>query len=180
MRAGLAFVMLGTLLFGTWIAVSAQQPQIPTLQVCNPSKVQGSAAVKIVSRSDASHTGTFKIRIDLVCDPQGPTGYPTGTVAILGISMSDSSIQGDITNMVIEQMTSTGKHSPTVYLSGRCKAANVSGCRFWLTLADNKKANQTGTPDVVGFLVFNAAGQRVAYGTGPVVDGDIVVVPTSN
>ena len=54
----------------------------------------------------------------------------------------------------------------------------MRGCRFWLMLADNKQANAQGTPDVVGFLIFDGTGKRVAYGTGPVVDGDIEVVAT--
>jgi hypothetical protein len=33
---------------------------------------------------------------------------------------------------------------------------------------------------VVSFLVFNSVGQRVAYGTGPVLKGDLQVSPTPN
>ena len=96
----------------------------------------------------------------------------------MNLSMSDSTVQSTIAAISFEQVTSTGKHTPTAYLNGRCRAEKVIGCRFWLMLADNK--NQSGTPDVVSFLVFNSAGQRVAYGTGPVVEGDIQVAPTSN
>jgi len=180
MRASMAVLAIWIGLSGTFTLANAQQPQMPTLQVCNLSKVQGSAVVKIVSRSDATHTGSFKIRIDLACDPRGGAGYPVGTVTIAGISMSDSIIQGDITNMTVEQITSTGKYSPTVYLNGRCKAANVPGCRFWLMIVDNKNPNQPETPDVVGFLVFDGIGKRVAHGTGPVLEGDIVVTPATN
>jgi hypothetical protein len=94
--------------------------------------------------------------------------------------MSDSTIQGALAATAFEQVTSTGRHTPTLYANGRCKAEGVSGCRFWLMLVDNKKADQKGTPDVVSFLVLNGMGQRVAYGTGPVADGDILVNPTSN
>jgi len=160
-------------------SVFAQQPQIPTLQVCNQTQVKGKALVKIANRSDAVHAGTFTVLIDMKCKPDG-TGYPLGTFEIIDLSMSDSIVQGVISAVTFEQVTSTGKHSPTVYLNGRCKAENVRGCRFWVMIADNKGARQKGTPDVVGFLVLNGAGKRVAYGTGPVVEGDIAVFPASN
>lgn len=179
-RAVIAVVALWILWLGALIPAHAQQPQIPTLQVCNITKVEGSAVVRIVSRSDPGHTGMFKVGVNLTCDPRGGTGYPTGTLTITGISMTDSTIQADITSMTVEQITSTGRASPTVYLNGRCKAAQVRGCRYWLMLADNQSSNQEGTPDVIGFLVFNALGQRMAYGTGPVLEGDITIAPTVN
>jgi len=158
----------------------AQQPQIPTLQVCNETQVQGKAVVKIGNRVDASHSGTFTIAVEVKCSRESNNGYPAGTIQIVNLSMSDSIVQGPIASISLEQLTSTGKHTPTAYLNGRCRADKVIGCRFWLMLADNKKANLPGTPDVVSFLVFNSLGQRVAYGTGPVVEGDIQVAPTSN
>lgn len=160
-------------------ALQAQQPQIPTLQVCNKTVASGSALVKIAKRQDGLHTGSFKISLDLSCDPAG-TGYPTGSVQITGLSMSDSIVQGAITSTSLEQVTTTGKHTPTLYLNGRCKAASAPGCRFWLLVADNKPAGGSGTPDIVSFLVFDATGKRVAYGTGPVADGDLQVTATSN
>jgi len=77
-------------------------------------------------------------------------------------------------------MTSTGKHTPTLYVNGRCKAEGVRGCRYWLMIANNKKAQGPGTPDVASFLVFDGTGKRVAYGTGPLADGDLEVAPTGN
>jgi hypothetical protein len=156
--------------------LAAQQPQIPTLQVCNKTQVSGEAEVKIQSRADAAHAGAFKVALSIKCDP---AGYPAGSLR-LSINMSDSTIQGTVSSEAFDQLTSTGKHSPTAYLSGRCKAENVPGCRFWMTLADNRRPDSHGTPDVVGFLIFNGSGQRVAYGTGPTSAGDITVAPTSN
>lgn len=176
-KATIAALAFGSFLLGAFSLAHAQQAQIPTLQVCNPTRVEGRAAVEIVSRSDAIHSGVFKIGTELKCDPKG-LPYPAGGFQI-DVDMSDSVVQGTIIGDTIEQLTSTGKHSPTAYLSGRCSARDVSGCRYWLMLADNGRA-QEGTPDVVGFLVFDGAGNRVAYGTGPVVDGDIAVAPTSN
>lgn len=160
--------------------VRAQQPQIPTLQVCNKTKVSGAASVKINKRADAVSTGTFKVKIDVKCDPA--TGYPSGSVEIYAISMSDSILQGTISGTSLEQVTTTGKHTPTAYINGRCKSGNFSGYRFWIMLADNKPATSStggGTPDVISFLVFDGTGKRVAYGTGPVADGDIDVQDTS-
>jgi len=161
------------------VSASAQQPQIPTLQVCNKTLATGKATVKINSRSDSLHSGVFALEIEVKCDPSGD-GYPLGTVKFSGISMSDSTIQGTIAATTLEQVTTTGKHTPTLYLNGRCKAENVNGCRFWLLVADNKRDNVDGTPDVISFLVFDGTGKRVAYGTGPVIRGDVTVQSTSN
>ncbi len=68
----------------------AQQPQIPTLQVCNETQVQGRAVVKIGSRVDASHSGTFTITIEVKCNRESNNGYPAGTLQIVSLSMSDS------------------------------------------------------------------------------------------
>jgi hypothetical protein len=160
--------------------VNAQQPQIPTLQVCNQTRATGQALVRINRRADVNSNGSFNVTIDLRCDPQQNTPFPAGTFRLLNISMSDSIVQGNITSTTIEQVTTTGKHTPTIYLNGRCQAQNVSGCRFWAMIADNKPANGQGTPDIVSFLVFNSSGQRIAYGTGPVLQGDIDVQPTPN
>jgi hypothetical protein len=156
----------------------AQQPQIPTLQVCNATAAHGEGGVKIASRADGSHSGTFRVRLEVKCDPAD--GYPAGTLTIAAISMSDSAVQGTITSTSFEQMTSTGKHTPTFYVNGRCKAEGVRGCRYWLMIANNKKAGVAGTPDVVSFLVFDGTGKRVAYGTGPLADGDLEVAATGN
>lgn len=172
--SGLAVAML---IVGASPSVHARQPQIPTLQVCNPTKVAGVATVVILSREDDTHSGKFRIEIQLTCDPDGD-GYPSGRFR-LDVSMSDSIIDGTIISTSMEQVTTTGRATPTAYLNGRCKAAMVRGCRYWLMLADNKKPSAQGTPDMVGFLIFNGAGLRVAYGTGPVVDGDIEVTATA-
>lgn len=176
-KATITALAVGSLLLGAFAIAHAQQPQIPTLQVCNLTQVAGGATVQIISRSDFTHSGVFKIGIEVKCDPTA-LPYPAGSLRI-DVDMSDSIIQGTIIGETIEQLTSTGRQSPTAYLSGRCSAPQVSGCRYWLMLADNSRERE-GTPDVVGFLVFNGAGMRVAYGTGAVVDGDIDVAPTSN
>lgn len=161
---------------------AAQQVQIPTLQVCNQTKMTAQAWVHIDSRADAVHSGTFLLRGDLFCDA---ASYPTGALGVFGLSMSDSTVQGDIVFTTFEQVTATGKHTPTAWVNGRCKAQSASGaaivgCRYWLMVADNVPAPGGRTQDIVSIFVVDGTGKRIAYGTGPVVDGDVSVAPTSN
>jgi len=173
-------ILLGAVLVSSSLALStqAQQPQIPTLQVCNATSIRGSGMVRIESRAQAGLNGTFSIKVELKCEPDG-SGYPAGGLVVSSIKMSDSSTTS-FEAISFEQVTTTGKHSPTAYLNGRCKAPEVRGCRFWMTIADNKRAGARGAQDIVGFLVLNGVGKRVAYGTGPLIEGDITVAPTSN
>lgn len=175
-RTAIAAFLGGALLatFETY----AQQPQIPTIQTCNGTQAKGKAIVRIESRADATHKGMFEIVIELKCDRGG---YPGGLVEFSQLSMTDSVVQGTIVSTTIEQLTSTGRVTPTLYVNGRCKAESAPGCRFWLMVANNRPANtDKGTPDIVSFLVLNGAGQRVAYGTGPVIQGDLDVAATAN
>lgn len=164
---------------------AAQSVQIPTLQVCSQTKISANAFVRIESRIDAAHSGMFVLRGDLSCDPKG-SPYPTGSLGISGLSMSDSTVQGDIVFTTYEQVTTTGKHSPMAWVNGRCKTQNaagvvIEGCHYWLMMANNNNQFQNGkTPDIVSILVFDATGKRVAYGTGPTVDGDVTIAGTSN
>jgi len=156
----------------------AQQAQIPSLQVCNETVVEGGGMVFLDQRQDALHGGIFTIKIQLRCDP-GTSSYPTGFVS-MEIDMSDSNLVF-LESEEFEQVTTTGKHTPTAYMNGRCRAYDesgkkVEGCRFWLMTADNGKGQ---TPDVVGFLAFDGKGNRISYGTGPLRDGDIFVAPTA-
>jgi hypothetical protein len=160
------------------VAAFAQQAQIPSLQVCNKTFAQGVGTVKILSRSDILHSGSFVIRLDVKCEP-AVDGNPTGTLLFAAIDMSDSAVGGNITATTIDQLTSSGKHTPTAWLTGRCQTAGVAGCRYWLMIADNGDGSPD-TPDIVSFLVFDNLGKRIAYGTGPVVDGDLFVSATSN
>ncbi len=94
--------ILAMYLMGLSHPLSAQQVQIPTMQVCNQTTVKGKAAVKILSRGDAMHSGVFEVTVDLACIPPG---YPAGSLTINNISMSDSSSNGAITAATFEQIT---------------------------------------------------------------------------
>ena len=153
------------------------QPQIPSLQVCNGTKANGVAKVHLTARKDVANSGDFELRIEAGCDPAGD-GYPSGTISMT-FSLSDSSVK-NLRVTLIEQLTTTGKHTPTMYLNGRCLANDGTvPCHIWLTIADNRQPNSNGTPDVIGVLVVDKTGKRITYGTGPIASGDINVAATA-
>ena len=156
----------------------AGSPQIPNIFLNNVTQVEGKALVHLFSREFGT-SGTFAIRIGAVSAP--PT-YPAGNLE-MDIDMSDSSIF-HLKSTTVEALSSTGKHSPTAYIMGRCEVEAPDrvyrGCHYWITLADNSREGDEGTPDIVGFLVLDGNGNRIAYGTGPVEKGDIFVAPTSH
>ena len=156
--------------------VFAQQIQVPSLQVCNATALSSNAFVIIDTRAGTPYTGFFSLRGNLSCNPAAATPYPTGALGIYGISMNDSTIQGDVIFTTFQQVTSGGKYTPTIWVSGRCKAANVKGCNYWLMAVDNVPGQVVGrTYDVISFLILDQNGKRVAYGTGNVVDGDLKI-----
>jgi hypothetical protein len=161
----------------------AQQTQVPTLQVCNRTIVAGGVVVYVDARSDATHAGTFELKVEASCDPKA-SGNPGGSLSIKAINVTDSQVTGDIiaSGANLEQITSTGQSTPTAYVNGKCThqpppgTPPISGCRFWLLIADNKQVPQhQKTPDVVSVLVFDAGGRTVFYATGPAVQGHIKV-----
>jgi hypothetical protein len=168
------------------IAAAAQtptiQPQIPTLQVCNGTRANGFAKFHLTARKDVAHSGDFDLRLEVGCDPTAGNGYPGGSIA-MSFSLSDSSAKS-IKATSIEQMTTTGKHTPTMFINGRCDATLENGsvvpCHFWLLIADNRPATATaGTADVVSVLVVDKTGKRIQYGTAPAISGDIDVIDTA-
>ena len=145
----------------------------------NKTEVKGSAQVFIQRRQDANHTGVFSVRGTLTFNP-ATDNYPSGTMQIK-VDLSDSA-KGVFVVKTVEQLDTTGKHTPTAYATGRCAAdvdVRAFGCRYWLMFADNKREREEQTPDVISFLVYDRNGKRVAYGTGPVARGDVTVAPTS-
>jgi hypothetical protein len=155
--------------------------QISNFHVCDKSKIVGSGRVALLpNRKDGIHSGIFSVKVDVAFDP-AVNDYPAGAVRI-DVDLSDS-FTGSADATSIEQVNSFGKHTPTSVITGRCKVnlqdagAAPVGCRFWLLIANNKTSSQQGTADVVGFVIYDRNGNRVAYGTGP-LEGDIVVSPT--
>lgn len=104
---------------GELTAALAMQPQIPTLQTCNKTKIQAQAKVYIGSRSDAEREGIFGIMAEAACHPG--QGYPRGKVELFKLNMNDSWVRGTIVATTIDHMTSTGGRAPMAFLSGRCQ-----------------------------------------------------------
>ena len=93
MRTNVSTMALWTAVSGAFATVQAQQPQIPTCQVCDPTEGKGKAYVKIDSRSDATHNGSFTITIEAKC---APPGYPSPATLLIEVNMSDSIVTGPI------------------------------------------------------------------------------------
>lgn len=153
--------------------------QIPNFHISDKSKILGSGRVALLpNRKDGLHSGIFEVKVDVAFDP-AVNDYPVGAARI-DVDLSDS-FKGSARATSIEQVNSFGKHTPTAVITGRCTvdAAGTTpvGCRFWLLIANNKTPSQQGTADVVGFVIYDRQGTKVAYGTGP-LEGDIVVSPT--
>lgn len=151
---------------------------VPNLHVSTKSKVTGAATVVINSRTDRNHAGQFKVKAAVSFDPASDN-YPTGTIRI-AVDLSDS-LKATFTSTSIELINSFGKHNPTIIFTGRCKVAlqeeqsEPNGCKYWVIIADNTTDSQRATPDIVGFVITDRSGSRIAYGTGPVTEGDLVV-----
>jgi len=149
---------------------------IPALHVSSKSKVKGGGIVFIFTRQDIANPGTFTVKLAVSFDP-AINDYPVGSIHIES-RLSDGSV-GNFDSTTIELINSHGKHNPTVFISGQCKDSaqpDTKGCRYWLMIANNKTApNQEKVADVVSFTIHDRNGNRVAYGTGPVREGDFEV-----
>jgi hypothetical protein len=155
---------------------------IPAFHVSDASKVDGIGDVFIASRKDAASSGVFTVRLAVHFDPLGADDYPSGAL-LIKVDLSDGA-KGNFNATSIELVNSYGKLNPTVYLTGRCSLEPAHGTdaarglRYWLMIANNKKANdENATPDVVGFAIHDRTGARIAYGTGPLRSGDFSVAP---
>ena len=156
---------------------------VPDLHVSSRSIIKGKGTVQILSRKDSAHSGEVYIEASITYAP--PNNYPVLTTLLMKIDLTES-LKCSVTGKTVEQVSSEGKHSPTVYLTGRCnvdplESTNLptKACRYWLLMASNKpSASAQGTPDIVSFLIYNCDGTRIAYGTGPLVSGDIDIAGT--
>ncbi len=158
--------------------------QIANLDISGKSKAIGEGiVVEIASRVAGGHLGRFIVSFSggFGFDP-AVMDYPAGGVKV-DIDLSDS-IKGVAVTTSIEQINTYGTDNPTLVLTGRCKFELKEevkeppvGCSLWLLAANNKKREAKGTPDVISFVVFDRYDKRVAYGTGPVVKGDVEIAP---
>jgi hypothetical protein len=154
--------------------------QIPNLHTSNKTGVNFEAAKVFINRlKDASHTGEFILRGSFSFNP-ATDAYPSGNLTI-EVNLKDS-VKDTVFIKTVEQLDTTGRDTPIAFATGRCTVGKIptkltlSGCRYWLMMADNKSIKEEQTPDVISFLVYDRNGKRVAYGTGPVVKGDVTIV----
>jgi len=147
--------------------------EVPEISGCSDALgAADKAVVKIPARADAQHpSGSFVITGKVSCTPPR---YAGGQMSIT-IDMSDSSIKGTVNLATVDYVVATGKHTPTMSLSGKCKSEIVNGCRYWLILTDNAKPGAKF--DVAGFLIVDGNGARMAYGSGVLASGEIMISP---
>jgi len=148
---------------------------VPSFHISSRSRLKGKARVFIDSRQDTLHTGRFEVAADVHFDPTADA-YPVGTLKIK-VDLSESA-QANFSATSVELTNAFGKHNPTVALTGRCTTRSRvkgKGFRYWLLVANNKQTRTTKTPDIVSFAIHDNAGNQVAYGTGPVAQGDLEV-----
>ncbi|MBN8787998.1 MAG: hypothetical protein J0I84_12990 [Terrimonas sp.] len=154
---------------------------IPAFHAASKGSAKGGAKVYISSRTDSSSSGIFTVKVSAVFDP-ATNDYPTGTV-LIDVNLSDST-KGAYKSTSIELINAYGRSTPTIYITGKCKISTQerttpTGLRFWLMITDNKtEARSNGTPDIIAFTIHDRAGNRIAYGAGPVKEGDISVEPS--
>jgi hypothetical protein len=123
------------------------------------------------SRRDAEHSGRFVVSFDLDCTEGDPA------VRILNLEIgaqeladNDPGIGPVIWGDSIEQLVTIGPAmTPTAFVVGSCKGSGSTGCRFWMMLVDNGDK----APDLIAFVVTDGSGKRLAYGAGPIAEGDL-------
>jgi hypothetical protein len=152
---------------------------IPSFHVSTQGKAKGRASVFIKSRQSVVNSGTFTLSITTPLEFSLPaTPYPIG-----GFSIKADLIDGVVglyNSTTIDLINVYGKVNPTLFITGRCTGPQLIGGSYWLMLVNNKINDPNGTPDIVGFAIHDAGGNRVCYGTGPVKEGDIEVSASSN
>ena len=138
---------------------------------------QRQGVISLPNRSDAAHTGSFRLNLDVHFDPSSDNYLVISKLELNRIDLVDSVIKGDVIATTIEQISSWGKYTPTMTLTGRCRVKSdtekpVVGCRYWLLLA----LNRPQAPDMVSYVVFDRKGVRVSHATGAVSNGTFTMV----
>jgi hypothetical protein len=184
-------LLLGVLLASAVSFTDAQQPthppiQLPTIQTpCKTTaKAKEKTIVLVSGQGSAPASGKVLIeKLDVHYDP-GTDAIPLGGF-VLRIDL-DESPNTIVESETVDQLTSYGKHTPTMAMSGRCKVhqpnskEQPTGCRYWVLIANNtREPLEKRTPDIVSFLVVKKTGERIAYGTGTVVEGDVQVTSSN-
>jgi hypothetical protein len=153
--------------------------QIPNLHTSNLSLLRTKdASVVITERKSAVNAGQFIVSGSLQMQAGNPYGVPT--LFSITTDLSDS-LCGPNTKFdfkTVEQIDTLGRDTPTLFATGRCSAdVAEKGLRYWLMVCNNRPKSVRDTRDVIGFVIFDRFGVRVAYGTGPVIRGAVHVDP---
>jgi hypothetical protein len=160
----------------TSIGVGAQPITLPDLEECRNTHVDGLTSGTWESRRDAQHSGRFQVTMDLGCSGD------TAEVRVSNLEIhaqeladNDPGIDQVISADGAVRLFSIGEAmTPIMFISGACRGGGPNGCQFWLMLADNG-SDRAKAPDLVAFLVSDRSGKRLAYGTGPIQQGDISI-----
>jgi hypothetical protein len=174
-----SFAVLLSVAGAAWMATpraSAQPPSPPQLQACSNLHVGGKAAGTWEGQRDTHHSGQFQLTIDLGCSGDTP-GVEVRNLELQArdLAGSDPGIERVISADGIVQLASAGPAmTPAVFITGSCQGGGSTGCRFWLMLVDND-AGQAKAQDFAAFLVTDGTGARLAYGAGPIDEGDISI-----
>ena len=175
-------IAISLLLLSAYASVCAQQLQIPTLQVDNGTKIQGNCRVGLSDNDyftveiELKYPQWYGSPVHLIVPPR-----PVGSVQIR-VDMPNREIGGTFVGRTIELVSSIqaigdlDKLPPsreTAFVRGRCSlyGEDYERFRFWMMIAKNEDK-----PDIIGFAVVDEEiGNTVAYGTGPVVEGEIKI-----
>jgi hypothetical protein len=161
------------------------QIQIPALPMSEGldsialDRISSEAFISIPTRGSG-----FVIRVDIKMNSQHSAPQSSSGLSIVTDNLAGSQWQGTITATEILQAVAigeNGKAPPTAFVLAKCawlsrdKTLKDTGF-VWVLFADNGKVDPKGaSPDVVSFVAVNLLGQVMAFGTGPVSKGDLLI-----
>ncbi len=148
---------------------------IPAFLRSVSNRIKGDGKIFIPSRKDAVSSGMFDISLAIQF---GRRANDELRGSILLKADLRNSLKATFTATSIELIHAHHNHEQAVYLTGSCNATTENppdGLRYWVKVAyDHYKKD---APECVGFVVHDKKGNRVAYGTGPLVSGSIQMNP---
>ncbi len=144
---------------------------IPTFLRPATNRIKGDGKIFIPTRKEevSSVMFEFSMAIPLVKRANDELG---GSILVKA-DLRDS-LKATFTATSIELINAHHNHEQAVYLTGNCKATTENppdGLRYWVKVAYDQYKKDA--PECVGFVVHDKNGNRVAYGTGPLVSGNI-------
>jgi hypothetical protein len=156
--------------------VRGQPLTLPAMQDCRNTHVAGLTGGVWESRRDAQHSGRFQVTMDLGCSGDASEVQVRNLeIHAQELADNDAGIERVISDDGVVRLVSIGPAmTPTAFVSGPCRGGGPNGCQFWLMLVDNG-SDLAKAPDLVAFLVSDRSGKRLAYGVGPILQGDLSI-----